>query len=95
MIKTIDEIIYYPSTRKVMTAEIRSAIHLYQSHGMTNNEFYFLIDHYVRNFSYLLFSDDFNVHQTIRRQLGERNVKLLECVIDEIRRTKEAERYND
>ena len=66
MIKTLDEIIYYPSTRKVITEELRSAIGLYQSHAMTNDQFYFLIDHYVQNFSYLLFSDDYEIHNTIK-----------------------------
>lgn len=89
MIKTLDEIIYYPSTRKVITEELRSAIGLYQKHGMTNDQFYFLIDHYVQNFSYLLFSDDYEIHNTIKAHLGSRNVRMLEAVIQEIKNTRE------
>lgn len=89
MIRTVDEIIYYPSTRKTMTAELRTAIRLYQSHEMTNDQFYFLIDHYSRNFAYLMFVDDYDIHPTIQAQLGARNTRMLCTVIDEIRRTRE------
>ncbi|MGN1233808.1 MAG: hypothetical protein ACI4UJ_10240 [Candidatus Cryptobacteroides sp.] len=91
MIKTIDEIIYYPSTQKVMIQELRTAIGLYQEHGMTNDEFYFLISHYVQNFSYLLFSDDYEIHRSVRAHLGARSTRMLEAVISEIRRTREEE----
>lgn len=91
MIRTIDEIIYYPSTRKVITQELRSAIGLYQKHEMTNDQFYFLISHYVENFSYLLFSDDYEIHGTIRNQLGVRSTRMLEAVILEIKKTREKE----
>ena len=86
MIKTLDEIIYYPSTRKVITEELRSAIGVYQSHAMTNDQFYFLIDHYVQNFSYLLFSDDYEIHNTIKAHLGRRNIRMLEAIISEIKK---------
>lgn len=87
MINALDEIIYYPATRKTMTEELRSAIGLYQSHQMTNDQFYFLIDHYATNFAYLFFSDDYNVHPTIRNQLGIRNVKVIESVLREIQKS--------
>ncbi len=89
MIKILDEIIYYPSTRKVITEELRSEIGLYLSHGMTNDQFYFLIDHYVKNFSYLLFSDDHEIHNTVKAHLGRRNIRMLEAIILEIKRTRE------
>lgn len=58
----IDDIIYYPYTQKVMMQELRTAIGLYQEHRLTNDEFYFLISHYIQNFSYLLLSDDYSIN---------------------------------
>ena len=87
MIRTMDELIYYPSTRKTMVAELRNAIHMYQEHRMTNDEFYFFIEHYVWHFSHLLFSDDYTIHRFIANSLGKKNTLMLNAVIGEIRRS--------
>jgi hypothetical protein len=43
----------------------------------------------VQNFSYLLFSDDYEIHNTIKAHLGRRNIRMLEAIISEIKKTRE------
>lgn len=88
MIKSMDELIYYPSTRKTLTGELVTAIHMYQSHKMTNDQFYFFIEHYVNNFSHLLFSGDYDLHQSIVNNIGRKNTLMLRSVIKEIRQSR-------
>lgn len=85
MIRSMDELIYYPSTRKTMIGELTAAIHMYQGHKMTNDQFYFFIEHYVDNFSHLLFSDDYELHQSVVSSLGRKHTMMLRAVIREIR----------
>lgn len=91
--RKLDELIYYPSTRKTMIQEVQTALGLYRERMVTNDQLYYLIKHYADNFGYLFFEEDYRIHPQFQRKLGRRNVQILKTIIKEIEQEKQEEIY--
>ncbi len=92
-VKKLDELIYYPSTRKTMIHEVQTALGLYRDRVLTNEQLYYLIRHYVEKFGYLFFEDDYQIHPHFQRVLGKRNIQILKTIVKEIEHEKQEENY--
>ncbi len=78
-------LIQWPTTRKVMIEQLRVALKMYSGYDVTNRELLLFVENYMNNFANLLFSNDYEVHPSIKKALGKRNSQVLECVVKTVR----------
>lgn len=73
---------YHPKGIKEMGNQIKEAVEMYKSEEIGKEEFSHVINHYARNYGYLLFAYDYELQKSIQNIIGKRRMKIVYSVLE-------------
>lgn len=73
---------YHPKRIKEMGIWIKDAVDMYQNQEIEKADFSHFINHYARNYGYLLFAYDYELQKSIQNIIGKKRMKIVYSVLE-------------